>query len=358
MKSQGIVIVQNLIPDYRIKFFKHLKKKLNSRLLIYSGRETFDPTVTHSSKIYIDKSIKQFFLWRRKLVYQQLGLCIYYTKDIVILGLNPRIINTWLLLIVRGLLGRKTILWGHAWPRAGKDSATDIIRNFMRYLASEIITYTVSQKRELQEKMPRAKIRASSNALLEKEEMFYQLKSEELLNIIYVGRLVADKKVMKLYKAFNEIYKNLPPTTNLIIVGAGPQKEALQKSILKNNMEDRIQIKDAIFDHKILSILYAQSLVSVSPGYVGLNIIQSFGYGVPMVISKDEPHSPEIEAANEFENVIYFDSNDEKALAKSLLEVFENKNYWILQRESIYKACTLNYSIQRMCKPFIEILND
>lgn len=43
--------------------------------------------------------------------------------------------------------------------------------------------------------------------------------------------------------------------------------------------------------------VYANALVSVSPGYVGLSLTQSLSFGVPMLIAIDEAHVPEIDAA-------------------------------------------------------------
>ncbi|SCY33011.1 Glycosyl transferases group 1 [Nonlabens sp. Hel1_33_55] len=358
MKTKGIIIVQNLIPEYRIKFFNHLKTELGESFKLYSGDQTFDQTIKHSTVLETDKSIGQTFYCGRRVMTQSLDFEIYTTQDIVVLELNPRIITTWLLLIVRKLLNRKTILWGHAWSRKGSSSRTEPLRYLMRLMATEIITYTQRQKDELKIKTPHQIIRASSNALLNKSEMRYTLQNNKALNIIYVGRLVTSKKVMNLYEAFKSIYKALPDDTKLIIVGTGPQKKELVQAVAVDQLESRVEILDVIFDNKILSKLYASSLFSVSPGYIGLNIIQSFGYGVPMIISKQEPHSPEIEAAQENENAIYYETNNNKALEKTILKVFENQDYWISKRRPIHEFCKGNYSIERMCEPFIAVLND
>ena len=354
MKSKKLIIVQHIIPEYRLRFFESLRNSLRDQFVLWSGNESFDLTVKHNETITVDKSLQQYFFLGRRIMIQLLDWQAYLTKNVLVLELNPRILSTWPLLIIRRLFLRKTVLWGHAWSRAGRKSKTELIRHLMRCLANEIITYTEQQKTELNLKMPRKTIRASSNALLYKKEIKSVINDDMPKNIIYVGRLITDKKVTSLVTSFERILSLLPQKSNLIIVGSGPESLNIKKFIEANELSSRVLLFDAIFDNERLANLYAGSLVSVSPGYVGLNIIQSFSYGVPMVLSKNEPHSPEIEASKDGSNVVYFESERENALDQALLKVFENKKFWIAQRFEIHRFCKSHYSIERMCEPFLE----
>ena len=109
------------------------------------------------------------------------------------------------------------------------------------------------------------------------------------------------------------------------------------------------------FAHTVLKQLYFSSLFSISPGYIGLSVTQSFGFGVPMIVSKHENHSPEIEAVKEGENAIYFQTDNVDNLCEKILHMYEFRDQWIDKRKNIVKDCQTNYSIEVMCSPFIEV---
>ncbi|MDH8179555.1 glycosyl transferase, partial [Klebsiella pneumoniae] len=76
-----------------------------------------------------------------------------------------------------------------------------------------------------------------------------------------------------------------------------------------------------------LKEIYSKSFVSISPGYVGLSITQSLSFGVPMLVSKDENHSPELEALQTGLNGGFFNTNDPQSLADEILKYFHGRQY-------------------------------
>ena len=146
----------------------------------------------------------------------------------------------------------------------------------------------------------------------------------------------------------------MPKDTKLLIVGDGPEKKQLERFMLENNLNDRVNLLGHISDYNKLKELYHKSVVSVSSGYVGLSITQSFSFGVPMIISKNEPHSPEIEAAIENFNSLFFETDNIEDLGKRILEFYET-DHWknIEKRKEICNFCKENYSIEKMGKTFL-----
>jgi glycosyltransferase involved in cell wall biosynthesis len=226
----------------------------------------------------------------------------------------------------------------------------------MRILAQEIIVYTKTQEKELKKKMPSKKIVTAANAVFFKEEiLFDNSKKNDIINLIYVGRLTELKKPFLLVKAFADSLEFIPSKANLIIVGEGDEKNKIINFIKKYKFENKVQILGHVSDYHVLKELYSKSLFSVSPGYVGLSAVQSFCFGVPMLISKNENHSPEIEAVEESENSLFFETNNIKDFSSKILEVYSNKNHWLEKRSMISQDCKDNYSIEEMAKKFIEI---
>jgi hypothetical protein len=86
-----------------------------------------------------------------------------------------------------------------------------------------------------------------------------------------------------------------------------------------------------------------------------LSAIQSFGFGVPMLVSKDENHSPEIEAVNEL-NSTFFETDNIDSCGIEILKYFKNKNKWVSTREKIVEHCKKNYSAENMTQTFIKLV--
>ena len=202
--------------------------------------------------------------------------------------------------------------------------------------------------------MPKKTIRYAANALYYKIEMEVSdaFNSNDCNNIIYVGRLTKQKKAFFLVKSFHEILPQLPKKANLIIVGDGEEKVEIEHYVNQNQLEKRVIVLGHVSDYKILKQHYNKALMSVSPGYVGLSITQSLGFGVPMLISKHENHSPELEAATAF-NSLFFETDNMADLSQKLLQVFKDKNNWVERRKQISTDCADNYSIEQMGKTFI-----
>jgi glycosyltransferase involved in cell wall biosynthesis len=265
--------------------------------------------------------------------------------------MNPRILNTWIILIVRKILGKKTVLWGHAWPRNGASSNTDKLRNILRQLADHILVYTDTQQNELLSRMPAKSISSAPNALYSKNDMW--VEDQHRSNFIYVGRLVATKKIKLLIKAFYGSGLHSKGAI-LTIVGDGPEFEACKTLIDTLNIGESVLLTGHVSDLNTLRKLYSKSIASVSPGYVGLSITQSFSFGTPMIVSEDENHSPEIEAVRVGFNSEYFTTDSVESLSNVMKSFWINMNSWKAKEKIIIEDCKKRYSTEVMAERILE----
>jgi len=351
-----LVIIQTATPDYRAGFFNVLQEKLDANFELYSGDTYYEASV--KSDPYIpSKKINNHYLIKRKFLFQT-GIWHLLFKDVLlVIELNPRTISNWILLLIRKIIGLKTVVWGHAWPRKGKDSKSDALRSQMRKLATAIVVYTNKQKTELQDLMPNKKIFAAPNSLFKCEEMSPDATIDLPYNLIYVGRLTIQKKPFFLAKAFANSLPYLPEKTNLYLVGEGEEKKKIEDYIQENKLEERIFLMGHISNYEKLKTLYSKALFSVSPGYVGLSITQSFGFGVPILVSENEDHSPEIEAVRLGENALYYKTDDLESFSNILKQIFKDQEEWINKSPSISAFCKENYSVEAMAQVFINLAN-
>ncbi len=350
-----LIMIHTVTPDYRAVFFNNIYDSLQARFELYSGDFYFEPTVVSDEKIKRER-IKNVFLFNRKLLFQKGIWHLIFRNDVVILELNPRIISNWIFIFVRCFLNKETYTWGHAWGRKGINNNTDFLRNFMRNLSDGVIVYTNRQKSELQQKMPQKKVFSAPNSLFSRSKMILSKDNNVRKNIISVGRLIPRKKIVFLVESFIKGIEKLPIDTNLIIVGDGDEKEEIEKIVNKHNVGHRIKLTGHISDYKELKELYSKAYFSVSSGYVGLSVTQSFGFGVPMLISKDENHSPEIEAVIAGKNAVFFKTDCSEDFVSKTIQVFEESNYWNTERKNIIEFCKKKYSSEAMAKVFIDLV--
>ena len=351
----NVVLVQIVLPDYRERFIALLQETLGSRLQLYAGDLDFAVAVETSAAI--DRlRVRNRFLFGRRLLWQTGTTRAAVGADVAVLVLNPRILSAWAVLVLRRLRGRRTVLWGHAWPRQGRASRSDAVRGLMRKLGDTLVLYTDEEAGALRERMPEADIVAAPNALYLQAEIAPAMPSTAARDFVCVGRLVPAKKVELLLAAFALAVEELPPDVRLVFVGDGPLRASLETRAATLGVGERVVFEGHRGTIDELRPIYADAIASVSPGYVGLSLIQSIGFGVPMLVARDEPHSPEIAAAIEGENVRFFASDSPSELASVLVSVVGERAAWLARREQIARWTRANHSVEVMVAGFVAAL--
>ncbi len=353
--DQHIILLQSVCPDYRQEPFSLLRSHWGERFEILAGNVSFDPTICTQAKLPgCLQIVKNHFLFNRRLLWQRGVIRKVIASDIAILELNPRNLSTWLALLLRRILRRYTVVWGHAWPRKGPDSSTDWLRQGMRHLADTVLVYTDTQRLELQRLMPKARIYTAPNALYRRSQMSAAINNIPT-NIVFVGRLVPSKKPLLLLESFaRAVARGLPPNYILIFAGEGPERGKIEATLNKSpSLQARVTLLGQVSPSAVQHI-YRTALFSVSPGYVGLSITQSFSFGVPMIIARDEPHAPEIEAAVEGSNAIFVPSDAPDALASAILNAVGQSADWLNRRDSIVLDCAARYTVEKMAEGIIK----
>jgi len=349
------IIIQTCVPSYRLNFFNFITSNSKS-VKIIAGKYFYSKSIVSDPSTKSVIWVKNYFFFKRKILFQNIPFFKVLKADNVIIEFNLNNITFYIVFFLRVLLNKPVYLWGHAWSRKGPKSKSEYLRKYFKKKSTGYITYTLKQQKELESQISSLNTFAAPNAIYFKEEMSPKhVDQNDILNFIYVGRLVDEKKISLLVKSFHNIIDNLPINVKLIIIGAGPEFESIKHYVELNNLKNRVELLGEISNYNDLRDYYSKSIASISPGYVGLSITQSLGFGVPMLISRTEKHSPEIEASIEGFNSIFFETDNQTDLGEKLLSFFLNKEKWIQKRNQISEKCKEQYSIERMTSPFISI---
>jgi glycosyltransferase involved in cell wall biosynthesis len=358
-KDKKIILQQTIIPDYRLGLFVLIQKHYSDNFQVIAGDRDFGgtPVSTKAAWEYF-RRVRNFYLFNDNFLWQRLIKKELLKTDVVILNANIRIISNVILLFLRKLTGRKTLLWGHV---DGKGRIASFFRRLYFRSSDGFIAYTEAQKKILCKHHSNLKIWVAPNSCVSFVDCVpVDAELQELDSIIYVGRLVKTKKVDLLLKGFIYAKKEswLPKSVRLIFVGDGELRSSLEAFAREADTMDAVHFAGHISDVCKLREYYRTAICSVSPGYVGLSAIQSFSFGVPILIAKGENHSPEIEACEEGFNSRFFNSDDPVALAKGLSIFYKERAQWLENRPLISEWTRRHYSFETMRDAFIRAIDE
>lgn len=360
MQVCKMIIIQAVVPDYRVGLFKNIFKQYEASLIC--GVEYFS-SVRSDESIFLERNVYKakniYFLKRKGMLQIWPGYmrCLF-AKNIRVVELNPRCITSWLSLLTSRVFKRgKTVVWGHLLNRAGEQKRFSA-RQFMLKLANGALFYTKGQMDAFRATSAgQATISGyAPNSVVYADQVTYF--NEAGRDFLYVGRLVAEKKPLVLLNAFLLACKQGLAESRLHFVGAGDQLEALQQRLAQSPFRDRVLLHGHNNDYAFLRELYKGSVCSVSPGYVGLSITQSLSFGRPMLISEHEPHAPEIEAFIPGVNGRFFSTDDAEDLARHLMAFYLERDSWAAKSAELSAQVLENYTYEAMAKGYLALIDE
>ena len=183
---------------------------------------------------------------------------------------------------------RKVIFWtigasASYAKRFDEHTEWDKIRAFFYKKASALIFYTDYP------------IQKYSRLGYSEEKMFVApntvavrpLQSEMKRDIIlFIGTLYRQKGLQTLLDSYHVLKGscNLP---QLVIIGSGPDYEDIKSWIATNGMSYFIKLVGPIYDIDEKAKFFARAIACISPCQAGLSVLESMGYGVPFITTKN-----------------------------------------------------------------------
>jgi len=341
-----------VLPAYRRSCIEILRAEIGTDLQIWASPAHLDPSVTTGIPKAWYSPTRMIRIAGRAFIQVGSFLTALRTRSLVV-DLNPRSITAWALLVSRRVLGRQTSAWGHLHSQNGTEAPTAALRRMMRRLATNTVVYTYSSRDLALKEMVGRKVFVAANALYRREDI-HPDSNIARLTILYVGRFVKAKKVRVLIEAFGLLADTIP-SIKLVLVGGGEEEPILRALVHELGLTDNVEFRGWIEDLEELRTIYSRAFISVSPGFAGLQITQSMGFGVPILISKDEPHSPEVELAAADADP-WFVSNSPEALADKLRQRFASRADVPL--EHLSRKVRTEYSAETMAAGLRDALMD
>lgn len=339
------VLYTAVLPRYRQSCISLVCNDLSADFQAYAGDRHLDPTVTTAIQERFYQRVRNVPLFGGRILLQLGHWRDAMAAETCIVDLNPRSLTAWTLLATRRVIGRRTLTWGHLHPQEGVASRTAVLRRTMRRLSDGSVLYGYAHVAPARLEAPKKPVWVAPNALYQ-ANVIEPRRATHVQDILYIGRLEPRKKVHVLLEGFDQ--SGLAGHgCRLVVIGEGSERARLETMANRLGLGAAVIIRPGTYEIDEIADAYGSSFVSVSPGYVGLSLTQSLGFGVPMIISRDEPHSPELELER-LGGTSFFETDNPVDLGASLRAAHSRRQDWPSFGNSISKSVCALYSAEAM----------
>lgn len=272
------------------------------------------------------------------------------------------------------LLNIKFILYSHGYDRKKgfnpQYSWFDKIRLFYLKKADAIIVYGQFDKGVLGKYINTNKIFIAQNTLdthhllslrnklVEegKENVKERLGFDKQYNLVFIGRLLSDKKPDLVIDALGQLIHKYKLNIDLHYVGDGPKDANLKEKVETLGLTNNVIFHGAIHDEtKTGEILFASDMM-VMPGYLGLSVNHAFCFDCPVMSFEQHEngpfHSPEVEYVINNETGFLLQEHSAESLAFALNGYLVNPTLQLTIKENIKQMVSEVFPIEKMVKGF------
>lgn len=337
-----VAVVYHSVAVYRRAIFNRLFGKVsNPEYTLFAGKSSNQASLKLVDPGLSERSVEEGGwrwkvirnIWIGQILIQPRVLWIPFERkwDCVIFLGNPYYLTTWLAAILCRLSGKRVLMWTHGY-RSERLGRRALLKNCFFRLAHGLILYGEGAKRVLlrlgfsSDRLYVGYNSLDHDAHLALRHQFADLPSlsVELFGnsapvLIWVGRFMKEKEVDVLLRAI-AVMKAANHPANLLLVGDGPEKEALAK--LSNDLKvgKQVHFAGAVYDEVALAKLLIRCDIAVSPGPVGVFAILAQTFGLPVITSdKFDRQGPEVESIQDGITGGFFKAHDPSSLAEVLI---------------------------------------
>ena len=306
-----VVIIQRIVPHYRIPFFiklQQLLKNENIDLFLIYGQEqpgTVPCTVDIDQPWAIRITNRYFMLPFGELIWQPCGRLIQDADLVIIEQANRFIIHYFLQFLWRNST-HKLAFWGHGtnFQARHKECLNNKVKRYLAQKSDWWFAYTDSTLAQLNRaKFPDNKVSVVQNCIdtTDLNAAVQKVSPEDLTALrqqhglssehigLYCGGLYSDKRIDFLLAACDNI-KAKVPDFECLIIGDGPDSK---KVLAACATRDWLHYIGPFFGTERVPY-FLLSKVMLMPGLVGLVIVDSFVTQLPLFTTDNNIHSPEI----------------------------------------------------------------
>lgn len=294
---KNVVFFQGYIPEYRKSVFNTLAEFYNVTV-IHSGKRT----VLESDQ-FKEVCIRSYSLG--KMHFQNTAGIRLGEIDATV-----AMFDIWWPAQLFACLSRnhgRRLLWGH---RVSKSPLANLMRSACIRRADGLIQYSKMETSQLiNNGVSPCKIFHAMNSLFipNAEDLSKSNKN----CFLFVGRLQSRKRVSDLVNAYASLDGSIKSKLYVDIVGEGDERRNLEKLVNGLGLSTSVRFFGDVRCPEKLKSFFERAIAYVSPGPVGLGVVHSMSYGVPVVtVSSTGLHGPEFSYLKSGSNSVILESTE------------------------------------------------
>ena len=358
-----IRLLQIWVPEYRLALYEGVGRRYPGRFDIQSSQAR-----DNDSPLYEVKGVPCDYshgLTKIGPFYWEAGLSLSGLKkdDVVVVDGNIRNLGMMFAVVRARLKGLRIVWWAQHWTPGTEMWRVRLRVLVSRMLADVYLCYTKSGIEFLANAgYPRNRLYATGNTIDETEvkraidawdlgklSAFRLNKGIDGKNVLLVCGVLRKKlQLGKIIRALAD-QRLVARNTMLVVIGDGEDKKACEQLSKDIGVADRIIWVGATRNQVELAPWFLNAKVFVYFGSIGLSIIHSFLYGLPVVVH-DNPnhHGPEFEAMSDGWTGYVFKENDLDDFIEKTVSITDDESKRVIMGRHAQKVAHDNYSIERM----------
>lgn len=276
-----MLILQGEVVPYRQPLFNALADHYDVTVL-HSGRRSIGPKDRYSEQVLPVARCGPFFIQNIRAVRRMMD-----ESDVTVSMFDLR----WPAYVLPVLGDRRSRVVFHGHRYSGKRLA-DMARDLLMRRADCLLMYGDEEVAKMVKRgIDPAKIVIAPNTIHVANHQDFS--SHEKTGFLFVGRLQERKRLDLALAAFARLKGCIDAGIGFDIVGEGEPGPGLRRLADRLGISDRVHFHGRIVDNAVLASFFSRAIAYVSPGPVGLGVLHSFAFGVPVLTLASGHHGPE-----------------------------------------------------------------
>lgn len=342
MKS--LLILQDALAEYRRPVINELAKYYRVTVM-HANMEKEMISGSYTEIIFPQVRVGPFHLQNIALIYRA-----QQQFDAVISMFDLR----WPAYILPFIWKRhaKWILWGH---RYSASRLANKARDYVMKKADQILLYGDEEISKMSERgVDLSKVFVAPNTIYIPNHS--DMSDVDKCSLLFVGRLQSRKRIDLIIRAFSELQGLIADHIVLDIVGGGGLEGELRRLAGELGVAQKVNFHGSIQDHVLLKSLFSRAYAYTSPGPVGLGVLHSFAYGVPVVTLREGRHGPEFMNLDHNHNALILDSEND--LTTALASIINNSGHARVLGHNAYLHYSQHRTLDHMIAGFRKAIEE
>lgn len=360
MSNIKIRIFQPIVPEYRVALFEGLGERYGENIEILAAEKIGKDVSCPLTKMRYDYAhpFKKIgpFVWQKGLSLKGLSK----GDVIVVCGDIHQLSSLWIAWRAK-CRGIKVVWWGHHTTATSTERGVKIRLAIARRLSDVMLAYTRTGIAYLEAHgFKKGKVFATENTIDQEPikkaiaawngvDRFKGKKGllccsvlREKVKLDQVIRVLADARLKDVV---------------LAVIGEGPMKAEYERIAAECGVTDRVIWLGATRDQMVMAPWFLSAKAFVYPGSVGLSILHSMSYGLPVIVHGNAEHQmPEFEVMEDGRTGFCFEENSTDDLLAKIVAFISDEDKRLEMSHYCQDLAFKRYSMKQMILNFSDSL--